>query len=134
MRKVHAHSISGPANGRNMRFSPKHVPYAYLPKRYFPPAGNLKSPHIASVASHYHTICEHRGGASEVALAPPIELRRGPGAQPPENFGQFYFLEHVFTIEFTYFLAIYDCYKMTIFGYLFRFILLFSCIVWYENS
>jgi len=29
MRKDHAHSISGPANGRDMRFSPKHVPYAH---------------------------------------------------------------------------------------------------------
>ena len=57
----------------------------------------------------------------------------GPGAQPPENFGLFYFLEHVFTIEFTYFLAIYDCYKMTILGYLFR-LAIGDSIVNGENS
>ena len=30
MRKDHAHSISWPVNGRDMKFSPKHVPYAHL--------------------------------------------------------------------------------------------------------
>ena len=29
MREDHAHSISGPVNGRDMKFSPKHVPYAH---------------------------------------------------------------------------------------------------------
>ena len=28
---------------------------------------------------------------------------RGPGAQPPEIFGKFYFLECIFTIEFTFY-------------------------------
>ena len=34
MRKDHAHSISGPATGRDMRFSPKHVPYAHYIARF----------------------------------------------------------------------------------------------------
>ena len=40
---------------------------------------------------------------NEVRASVPIELWQGSGAQSPENFGKFDFLECIFTIEFTFY-------------------------------
>ena len=82
----------------------------------------LKAGHICPggilVVFPYLTIGFHLVIANLVALSATLGTRRarvrwrvrrrsscsrGPGAQPPDFFGLFYFLEHFFTIEFTFF-------------------------------
>ena len=62
-------------------------------------------------------------GASEVARAPPIELQQGSGGAGPGFFWVILLPRTHFYNRVHFFLAIYDCYKMTIFRHLFHFIL-----------